>query len=143
MTAVLAAVLHLNQVKPSPFCVLDDMDAPLDDRTSTASFRVLHVRGKLAVHHHHPQQAHIGMADVLYGVTSRNGISRIVSVKFPQSDEARHRSQPWPLISRATSPVAAEEDAPHKREDTIEIMMASNFPVTSSATEQISMSCAP
>jgi len=68
----------------------------------------------------------IGMADVLYGVTMQEqGISRIVSVKFHKADENVTDHVPASLETPTTvRPVSAEEDAPHKREETIEIMMA-------------------
>jgi hypothetical protein len=66
------------------------------------------------------------MADVLYGVTMQEqGVSRIVSVKFHKADEDVTDHKPMSLESPSNvRPVAAEEDAPHKREETIEIMMA-------------------
>jgi len=47
-----------------------------------------------------------------------------VSVKFHKADEAVTDHTPKPLEAQTNRPVAAEEDAPHKREETIEIMMA-------------------
>jgi hypothetical protein len=66
------------------------------------------------------------MADVLYGVTMQeHGVSRIVSVRFHKADEAVTDHQPASLETPTTvKPVDEEEDAPHKREETLEIMMA-------------------
>jgi len=52
-----------------------------------------------------------------------HGVSRIVSVKFHKSDEqvTDSASLETPINKR---PVEAEEDALHKREETIEVMMA-------------------
>jgi chromosome segregation protein len=68
----------------------------------------------------------IGMADVLYGVTMQDqGISRIVSVKFHKTDEAVTDHKPASLETPTTvRPVEQEEDALHKREETMEMVMA-------------------
>jgi hypothetical protein len=53
------------------------------------------------------------------------GISKIVSVKFHKSDEAVSDHRPASLETPTNvRPVEQEEDAPHKREETIEVMMA-------------------
>jgi chromosome segregation protein len=125
MTAV-SLLFSIYQVKPSPFCVLDELDAPLDESNINRFIRVLqrflnHSQFIIITHN----KRTIGMADVLYGVTMQEqGVSKIVSVKFHKSDEAVTDHTPKPLESQSNRPVATEEDAPHKREETIEIMMA-------------------
>jgi chromosome segregation protein len=66
------------------------------------------------------------MADVLYGVTMQEqGISKIVSVRFHKADEAVTDHTPASLETpTSVRSVDQEEDAPHKREETLEIMMA-------------------
>jgi chromosome segregation protein len=83
LTAV-ALLFSLYLVKPSPFCMLDELDAALDDTnigrfvTTVQSFLE---RSQFIVITHNRQT--IGAADVLYGVTmERHGISKIVSVRF-------------------------------------------------------------
>jgi len=65
------------------------------------------------------------MANVLYGVTmEEQAVSRIVSVKFHKADEAVLDHRPAPLVPLAPAPVEEEEDQPHAREDTLEVVMA-------------------
>ncbi|MBI5773322.1 MAG: chromosome segregation protein SMC [Verrucomicrobia bacterium] len=127
MTAV-ALLFAIYQVKPSPFCVLDELDAPLDESNINRFIRVLqrfieHSQFVIITHN----KRTIGMADILYGVTMQeHGVSRIVSVKFHKTDEpAADRAKATPLVPPTPVPqVEEEEDAPHKREETIEIVMA-------------------
>jgi chromosome segregation protein len=126
MTAV-ALLFSIYQVKPSPFCVLDELDAPLDESNINRFIRVLQrflARSQFIIITHNKRT--IGMADVLYGVTMQeHGVSKIVSVRFHKSDEAA-TGQPAVSLETPTTvrPVEAEEDAPHKREETIDIVMA-------------------
>ncbi len=127
MTAV-ALLFSIYQVKPSPFCVLDELDAPLDESNINRFVRVLqrfieHSQFIIITHN----KRTIGMADVLYGVTMQeHGVSRIVSVKFHKTEEpAVVHQNSRPLVPPPSQPdVEIEEDAPHKREETIEVMMA-------------------
>lgn len=126
MTAV-SLLFSIYQVKPSPFCVLDELDAPLDESNINRFIRVLqrfleHSQFIIITHN----KRTIGMADVLYGVTMQeHGVSKIVSVKFHKSDE-QGSGQPTVSLETPTTvrPVEVEEDAPHRREDTVEVMMA-------------------
>lgn len=75
-------------VKPSPFCILDEVDAPLDDNNigrftgalrkfaeNTQFICVTHNKGTMKA------------ADYLYGVTmEEQGVSKVVSVKFEDAD---------------------------------------------------------
>jgi chromosome segregation protein len=99
MTAV-ALLFSIYQVKPSPFCVLDELDAPLDESNINRFVRVLQrflVHSQFVIITHNKRT--IGMADVLYGVTMQeHGVSKIVSVKFHKADEpAGGRAAPAPL----------------------------------------------
>lgn len=83
LTAV-SLVFAIFQIKPSPFCILDEVDAPLDE-ANVARYNEL-VRSMtdrsqfiLITHIKRTMQ----MVDVLYGVTMPEaGISKIVSVKI-------------------------------------------------------------
>ena len=125
MTAV-SLLFSIYQVKPSPFCVLDELDAPLDESNINRFIRVLQrflAHSQFIIITHNKRT--IGMADVLYGVTMQEqGVSKIVSVKFHKADEAVTDHTPVALENAGPRPVDKEEDAPHKREETIEIMMA-------------------
>jgi chromosome segregation protein len=83
MTAV-ALLFSLYQVKPSPFCVLDELDAPLDDANIERYVKKLKeflAFSQFIVITHSKRT--ISAADVLYGVTMQErGVSKIVSVKF-------------------------------------------------------------
>jgi chromosome segregation protein len=107
MVAV-ALLFSIYQVKPSPFCVLDELDAPLDESNINRFVRVLqrflgHSQFIIITHN----KRTIGMADVLYGVTMQeHGVSKIISVKFHKTDEAT-RTVTAPLLeAKAASEVA-------------------------------------
>ncbi len=114
MTAV-ALLFSIYQVKPSPFCVLDELDAPLDESNVNRFVRVLqrfldHSQFVIITHN----KRTIGMADVLYGVTMQeHGISKMVSVKFHKSDEQGDRSNAKLLVlsaSTAAEPKSEDHD---------------------------------
>jgi chromosome segregation protein len=125
MTAV-SLLFSIYQVKPSPFCVLDELDAPLDESNINRFIRVLQrfiAHSQFIIITHNKRT--IGMADVLYGVTmEEHGISKIVSVKFHKVNEPMTETGTTPLETPMPSPVDAEEDAPHKRNETFDIAMA-------------------
>ena len=82
----LAFLFALQAVNPSPFYVLDEVDAALDDANVVRFNRVLKRLASdqqfLIVTHNHSTMA---QAEVLYGVTlGEHGISRIVSVRLHQ-----------------------------------------------------------
>ncbi len=92
LTAV-SLIFAIFQHRPSPFCVLDEVDAPLDEanvsryneaiRSMTANSQFI-----LITHIRKTMQS----VDVLYGVTmGEPGVSRLVSVKV--NDEAKARSE--------------------------------------------------
>ncbi len=86
LTAV-SLVFAIFQIKPSPFCILDEVDAPLDE-ANVARYNEL-VRSMtdrsqfiLITHVKRTMQ----MVDVLYGVTMPEaGVSKIVSVKMNEA----------------------------------------------------------
>jgi chromosome segregation protein len=80
----LALLFAIYLVKPSPFCVLDEVDAPLDEANISRFIAMLQrfkERTQFVVITHHPRT--MEAADWLYGVTMEEpGISSIVGVRL-------------------------------------------------------------
>jgi chromosome segregation protein len=125
MTAV-ALLFAIYQVKPSPFCVLDELDAPLDESNINRFVRILQrflAHSQFIIITHNKRT--IGMADVLFGVTMQEqGVSRIVSVKFHKADEQVTDHAPKPLVETPAHPVEEEEDKLQSKDETVEVMLA-------------------
>ena len=85
-TALLLAILR---VKPAPFCVLDEVDAALDERNIgrfTEALRELTDRTQFIVITHNRKT--IEAADTLYGVSmDEDGTSKLISMKLAELDE--------------------------------------------------------
>jgi chromosome segregation protein len=77
-------------VKPSPFCFLDEMDAPLDESNINRFIRILQrfvTQSQFVVITHNKRT--ISSADVLYGVTmEEHGVSKLVSVRLSRKEES-------------------------------------------------------
>jgi chromosome segregation protein len=90
LTAV-SLIFAIFQHKPSPFCILDEVDAPLDEANVTRyneMIREMTDRSQFILITHIKKT--MQSCDVLYGVTMQEpGISRIVSVKVNESAQRR------------------------------------------------------
>ncbi len=91
LTAI-ALLFAIYLVKPSPFCILDEVDAPLDDSNIDRYSRILkkfsgNTQFIVVTHNKRTMEA----AHALYGVTmEEQGVSKIVTVRF--NEEARVKS---------------------------------------------------
>ena len=82
--AALSLLLALFAVRPSPFCVLDEVDAPLDDANVERFVTLIremsqHSQFIAITHNKRTMEA----ADILYGITmEEEGVSRVISVRM-------------------------------------------------------------
>jgi chromosome segregation protein len=87
----LALLVGIFQFQPSPFCVLDEVDAPLDETNVGRLAELLHSLSKdtqflLVTHSKRMMQA----ADMIYGVTMQEpGVSKVVSVRLGHHEQQR------------------------------------------------------
>jgi chromosome segregation protein len=104
-------IFAIFQHRPSPFCILDEVDAPLDEANVSRyneMVRLMTGHSQFIVITH--IKATMQSADVLYGVTmGEPGVSRIVSVKV--NDNAISRSDTLAQKSARTGG-EAQSDAP-------------------------------
>ena len=88
LTAI-ALLFAIYLVKPSPFCILDEVDAPLDDTNIDRFTRILaafsdNTQFIVVTHNKRTMEA----ANALYGVTmEEEGVSKLVSVRFGEKVE--------------------------------------------------------
>ncbi len=87
----LALLVGIFQFQPSPFCVLDEVDAPLDETNVGRLADLLHTLSKdtqflLVTHSKRMMQS----ADMIYGVTMQEpGVSKVVSVRLGHQEQHR------------------------------------------------------
>lgn len=94
MTAV-ALLFSIYMIKPSPFCVLDELDAPLDESNINRFVKVLDRfidRSQFIIVTHSKRT--MARADVMYGVTMEEfGISKPVGMRLTSSSETKNDPQ--------------------------------------------------
>ncbi len=90
MTAV-ALLFSIYMIKPSPFCVLDELDAPLDESNIGRFIKVLDRfidRSQFIIVTHSKRT--MSRADVMYGVTMEEfGVSKPVGMRLTAADESK------------------------------------------------------
>jgi chromosome segregation protein len=82
--AALSLLLALFAVRPSPFCVLDEVDAPLDDANVERFVGLIREMAQqsqfIAITHN---KRTMEAADLLYGITmEEEGVSKVISVRM-------------------------------------------------------------
>ncbi len=88
LTAI-ALLFAIYLVKPSPFCILDEVDAPLDEANVDRFMRIIRrfsdqTQFILVTHNKRTME----LSDRLYGVTMQEpGVSKLVSVRFDEAAE--------------------------------------------------------
>jgi len=94
MTA-LALLIAIFRYQPSPFCILDEVDAPLDEANVGRFTRLIGEMSSqtqfIIVTHNRKTME---MAPVLYGVTMQEpGVSKLVSVRWEETDSAEPKER--------------------------------------------------
>ena len=89
MTAI-ALLFAILEVKPTPFCILDEIEAALDEANAIkfAQFLKKYARKTqfIVISHRKPTME---TADILYGVTMENsGVSKLISVRLSDVEKS-------------------------------------------------------
>ena len=94
MTAV-ALLFSIYMVKPSPFCVLDELDAPLDESNIGRFLKVLDRfvdQSQFIIVTHNKRT--MNRADVMYGVTMEEfGVSKPIGMRLTSADFSKGSAQ--------------------------------------------------
>ena len=110
MTAV-ALLFSIYQVKPSPFCVLDELDAPLDESNITRFLKMLEnfVGNSQFIIVTHNKRT-MSRADVIYGVTMQEfGVSKPVGVRMTSADDVNANLERQRGIGRVAADGVVDE----------------------------------
>ncbi|HEX8678336.1 MAG TPA: hypothetical protein VF683_00125, partial [Chthoniobacterales bacterium] len=104
MTAV-ALLFAIYMVRPSPFCILDEMDAPLDESNINRFIKMLDrfvQQSQFIIITHNKRT--IAKADVLYGVTmEERGVSKLVGMRLAAEKGADGKLIERPLNATKTA----------------------------------------
>lgn len=116
MTA-LGLLFAIYMVKPSPFCVLDELDAPLDDANIgrfTAMLRDFTRYSQFLVVTHNKRT--IASAQTIYGVTMQErGVTRLISMKLDTETGEAVAHGAGPATQTATTPPPVTEATPSEQ----------------------------
>jgi chromosome segregation protein len=88
--SAIAFIFSIFLIKPASFCLLDEIDAPLDDANIFRFNDLLKLIGEnsqivMITHNKRTME----FADTLFGITmEQKGISKLVSVRFEHSPES-------------------------------------------------------
>lgn len=108
MTAV-ALLFAIYLVKPSPFCVLDELDAPLDESNIgrfTGLLKQFTEKSQFIMITHNKRT--IAASKAIYGVTmEERGVSKVVSLRF----HTEHHEPDMAQLQLALTPTGAEMPA--------------------------------
>lgn len=132
MTAV-ALLFSIYQVKPSPFCVLDELDAPLDESNISRFLKMLDNfidNSQFIIVTHNKRT--MSRADVIYGVSMQEfGISKPIGVRMTTEDTKPSKQEELRLEAEveadeghhepeaAAEPAPAEETRPEVEEEPV------------------------
>ena len=136
MTAV-ALLFSIYMVKPSPFCILDELDAPLDESNIGRFLKMLDKfieKSQFVIVTHNKRT--MRRADVMYGVTMEEfGVSKPIGMKLANTEgnsrrtgatdgEAPIQDMPADMQSEPPAPAAgaSAEAVPPAEETTAEVV---------------------
>jgi chromosome segregation protein len=96
-------------IHPSPFCILDEIDAPLDEENIRRFLKVLRQMTDhsqfLIITHNKRTMEH---ADLLYGVTMEEaGVSKLVSIKLETNGNGHTALEPTPMTAESSTTATA------------------------------------
>jgi chromosome segregation protein len=106
-----ALLFSIYQVKPSPFCVLDELDAPLDESNISRFLKMLEnfIGSSQFIIVTHNKRT-MSRADVIYGVTMQEfGVSKPVGVRMTSEDDVNSNIERQRGIGKVASDGVVDE----------------------------------